>query len=88
MEETIKEVHGFQCQFCGEIYEKREEAELCWERHIQYDLEPLYTLDSEYPIEILVKKREGNKYTEVATYELKKTEKVDLPVKVKQLEQE
>lgn len=80
-QESIKEVSGWQCQFCGEIYETKEEAELCWQRHVQFQFEPLFTLDDEFPIEVLVKKIEGNRYTEIASYELKKKEKVDLPIK-------
>ena len=80
-EENIREVSGFQCMFCGEIYPTKEEAELCWQRHIQFQFEPYFTLDDEFPIEVLVKKIEGNRYTEIATYELKKKEKVDLLVK-------
>jgi len=80
-QEKVKAVSGFQCQFCGDIYPTKEEAEKCWQRHIQFHLEPLFTLDDEYPIEILVKKIEGDRYVEVATYEIKKKEKVNLPVK-------
>lgn len=83
MSERIREVHGFQCLFCGEIYPTRKEAEQCWDRHINYEFEPYYSMNSEYPTEILVKKIEGDRYTEIATYELKKVEKVDLPVKVR-----
>lgn len=80
-QEKIREVHGFQCMFCGEIYPTKEEADLCWQRHIEFEFEPYFTLDDEFPIEVLVKKIEGNRYTEIATYELKKKEKVDLPRK-------
>lgn len=80
-QEKIREVHGYQCMFCGEIYATKAEAELCWERHTTFEMEPLFTLGEEFPIEILVKKVEGDKYTEIATYELKKKEKVDLPRK-------
>jgi len=77
-----REVHGFQCMFCGEIYERKEEAENCWERHIEYTTEPLYNMSDEYPVEILVKKIEGGFYTEIATYVLEKKEKVKLPIKM------
>lgn len=80
-EEKVREVSGFQCMFCGEIYPTQTEAELCWQRHVQFQFEPYFTLDDEFPIEVLVKKIEGNRYTEIATYSLKKKEKVDLPVK-------
>jgi len=80
-EEKIREVHGFQCQFCGTILPTKEEAELCWQRHIQFQFEPLFTLEQEFPIEILIKKMEGSFYTEVATYVYEKKEKVHLPVK-------
>jgi len=83
MQERVREVHGYQCLFCGEIYATKEAAEMCWERHVSYELEPYYSLESEYPTEILVKKIEGDRYTEIATYQLAKIEKVDLPVKVK-----
>ena len=76
---TIREVHGFQCLFCGEIYESGEEAETCWTRHVQYVLEPIF-LKEEYPVEVLVKKIEGNRYVEIATYTKNKVEKVDIPV--------
>jgi len=79
--EKTREVHGFQCMFCGEIYTTKEEAELCWQRHVQFQFEPYFSLDQEFPVEVLVKKIEGNRYTEIATYEFKKKEKVDLPVK-------
>lgn len=67
--------------FCGEIYKTKEDAELCWERHVSFEIEPYYTMEDEFPAEILVKKIEGSRYTEIATYELKKKEKVDLPKK-------
>lgn len=88
-QEKTREVHGFQCMFCGEIYTTEGEAQLCWERHVQFVMEPYFTLEDEFPKEVLVKKIEGNRYAEIATYELKKKEKVDLPVKeVPQNEQE
>jgi len=80
-QEKVREVHGFQCMFCGEIHNAKEEAELCWQRHVQFQFEPYFTLDDEFPIEVLVKKIEGNRYTTIATYSLLKKEKVDLPVK-------
>jgi len=79
--EEIKEVHGFQCQYCGEIYPRKEDAELCWQRHTEFEMEPLFQLSEEFPYEILVKKIEGSKYTEIATYELRSKTKVDLPRK-------
>lgn len=80
-EENVTFVEGWRCEFCGEIYKTKEEALLCWNRHIQFEIEPYFTLNDEFPTEVLVKKIEGNRYTEIATYELKKKEKVDLPRK-------
>jgi len=76
----IKEVHGWQCQFCGEIYPTKEEALKCWERHIEFVTEFIFGLGEEFPIEVLVKKIEGNEITEIATYELVKKEKVNILV--------
>ena len=80
-EEKITEVHGWRCNYCGEIYPKRELAEQCWENHTKFEFEPIFFTGEEFPVEVLVKKIEGSHYTEIATYEMKKKEKVNIPVK-------
>jgi len=79
-QETIREVHGFQCMFCGEIYEHKEEATLCWSRHVQFQMEPLFNLEDEFPFEVLVKKVEGLTITEIGTYSRVKKEKVNIKI--------
>jgi hypothetical protein len=77
-QEKVKEVNGFQCQFCGQIYPDKPMAEKCWDSHVMFEMEPLFTIDQEFPIEVLVKKLEGDVYTEIATYAFQKTEKVSI----------
>jgi hypothetical protein len=74
--EKVRYVEGWRCEFCGEIYATKEEAEMCWDRHIRFEMQPVFSMQEEFPVEVLVKKIEGNYYTEIATYELKKKEKV------------
>lgn len=82
-EDKVRYVQGWRCEFCGEIYPTKEEAETCWERHVQFEIQPLFSLNEEFPTEVLVKKIEGNYYTEIATYELAKKEKVSIERKVR-----
>jgi len=80
-ESKVEEVHGWRCNFCGEIYPTKEEAEKCWERHIMFETDYVFTLGEEFPVEVIVRKIEGDRIVEVATYTLSKKEKVDLPVR-------
>ena len=83
MEESprVEEVHGWRCNFCGEIYPTKEEAEKCWERHIMFETDYVFALGEEFPVEVIVKKIEGERIVEIATYTLEKKEKVNLLVK-------
>ncbi|RLC84015.1 MAG: hypothetical protein DRJ03_15440 [Chloroflexi bacterium] len=79
--EKVKEVHGWRCNYCGKIYPTKDEAEKCWDRHITFEMEPVFEIGEEFPTMIFVKKIEGSRYTEIGTYPLKKKEKVDIPRK-------
>jgi len=74
----VERVEGWRCTFCGEIFPTEEKALECWERHIEYETEFMFSLGSEFPEEVLIKKIEGSKITKIATYSKVKEEKVDL----------
>lgn len=80
VEINVKRIDGWQCTFCGEVYPTKGEAEKCWENHIKFQFEPIFFIGEEFPTEVLVKKVEGNYYTEIGTYPLQKKEKVRIRV--------
>ena len=77
----VERINGWRCNYCGEIYPTKEEAEQCWERHTRFVFQPVFELGKEFPTEVLIKKIEGNYYTEIGTYELTHLERVKIRVK-------
>jgi hypothetical protein len=80
-DEPITEVHGFRCNFCGEILPTKEAAQKCWELHSFLVNDYVFQLGEEFPTEVLVEKVLGGFIEEVASYELVKKEKIHVVYK-------
>jgi len=77
---TIK----FACASCGAVYDSPEEAEHCFEQDSMnspmFIEERLTTIGEPFPVEIILKRIEGNFITEVACYKISEKQKVNLKI--------
>jgi len=76
--EPVTEVHGFRCNQCGKIYSSEEEARRCWDSHTEFEVDYYFSMDHEFPTEVIIKKREGNMITAIGSYELKEVKEVEI----------
>jgi len=51
----VREVRGYMCEICEEIYDTREQAVECENSHIETMIEPVYTIGEEYPVQLILK---------------------------------
>ena len=74
-----KALQAWICTFCGSPHETEEQAEHCWESHIDLRIEYIYGgigSKSDMPSECIIKKHERGYVTEIATYERTSLKKV------------
>jgi len=74
---------GYQCTYCGTLYNTKEEARKCWESHMEMIAEYVWggIGTGEFPIEVLVKKNERGVITQIATYKRVSIDNVNIRVK-------
>lgn len=83
-EEVVKFLVKFACAHCGTVYDTEGEAKACFEQDtLAYPLfieERLTSIGEVFPIEILLKRIEGNFITEIASYSLGEKKKVNIQI--------
>ena len=83
-EKIEKYIVKFACSSCGNIYDSPEEACACFEQDTlnipMFIEERLNTIGEVFPVEIILKRIEGNFITEVASYSIKEKKKVNIKI--------